>query len=135
MPATKRANVAGLVDPVSDHRTLCSPHPPPHCRLPALVELSPDDQQQLATARGVVGLVRQQAAGQQPLTPQQAQQLASELAPMLPQLLPGVAATGQRFLLELGKRAYGRVESVGLAGPMRPLPPPPKEDAYTAMDP
>ncbi|KAI7839911.1 hypothetical protein COHA_006391 [Chlorella ohadii] len=104
-------------------------------RLPALVELSPDDQQQLATARGVVGLVRQQAAGQQPLTPQQAQQLASELAPMLPQLLPGVAATGQRFLLELGKRAYGRVESVGLAGPMRPLPPQPKEDAYTAMDP
>ncbi|PRW59939.1 eyespot assembly ABC1 kinase family [Chlorella sorokiniana] len=104
-------------------------------RLPALVELSPDDRQQLATARGVVGLVRQQAAGQPPLTPQQAQQLASELAPLLPQLLPGIAATGQRFLVELGKRAYSRVESVGLVGPAGPAPQQPREDVYTAMDP
>lgn len=99
------------------------------------MELSPDDQQQLATARGVLGLVRQQAAAQPPLTPQQAQQLATELAPLLPQLLPGVAATGQRFLLELGKRAYSRVESVGLVGAAGPVPPRPQEDTYTAMEP
>lgn len=118
-------------------RPVCasSTHLSTHCRLPALVELSPDDRQQLATARGVLGLVRQQAAGQPPLTPQQAQQLASELAPLLPQLLPGIAATGQRFLLELGRRAYGRVESVGLVGPAGAQPPRPREDVYTAMDP
>lgn len=101
------------------------------------MELSPDDRQQLATAQGVIGLLRQQTAAQPPLTPAQAQQLASELAPLLPQLLPGVAATGQRFLRELGKRAYTRVEAAGLvgAGGLPQAQQQQQEDGYTAMDP
>ena len=42
------------------------------------------------------------------LTPQQAQQLAQELVP----LLPGIAATGERFVAELARRAFTRVAAV-----------------------
>ncbi|KAL4435049.1 hypothetical protein ABPG77_003874 [Micractinium sp. CCAP 211/92] len=86
-------------------------------RLPSLVELSPADQQQLRTAQAISTLLLQQQAvpGAQ-LTPQQAaalaQQLAGELGPMLPQLLPGVAATGQLFVQELGKRTANRLAVV-----------------------
>lgn len=81
------------------------------------MELSPADQQQLRTAQAISTLLLQQQAvpGAQ-LTPQQAaalaQQLAGELGPMLPQLLPGVAATGQRFVQELGKRTANRLAVV-----------------------
>lgn len=94
-------------------------------RLPSLVELSPEDQQQLRTAQGITSLLLQQQALQPGgsmgpagtrLTPQQAaalaQQLASELGPLLPQLLPGIAATGQMFAQELVKRNTDRLAAV-----------------------
>lgn len=88
-------------------------------RLPSLYELSPEDRQQLATARGITSLLMQQqqlAPAEARLTPALAQQLARELGPMLPQLLPGVAATGQLFLRALSQRAFGRVAAV-FSGP------------------
>ncbi|PSC69658.1 putative aarF domain-containing kinase chloroplastic [Micractinium conductrix] len=94
-------------------------------RLPSLVELSPADQQQLATARGITALV-QQAAGGPPgggapaLTPRQAAdlgaQLLRELGPMLPTLLPGMAATGQLFARELAQRGVDRITAVVAPG-------------------
>ncbi|KAL4458199.1 hypothetical protein ABPG75_013064 [Micractinium tetrahymenae] len=89
-------------------------------KLPSLVELSPADQQQLRTAQAITTLLlQQQAAAPAPgaqLTLQQAaalaQQLATELGPLLPQLLPGVAATGQLFVEELGKRTADRLAAV-----------------------
>lgn len=95
------------------------------------MELSPEDQQQLQTARGIVGLVQQQQAGQPPLSPAQAQQLARELAPLAPQLLPGVAATGELFLRQLGKRAFDRLGAVASgSGPQQE-----QESTYRPMDP
>lgn len=102
----------------------CTPHlgPPTQRqrrprRLPSLVELSPADQQQLRTAQAISTLLlQQQAAPGAQLTRQQAAtlagQLVGELGPLLPQLLPGVAATGQLFVQELGKRAAGRLAAV-----------------------
>ena len=84
----------------------------PLCRLPSLVALSAEDQQQLQTAQGISNLLRQQQPQQAQLTPQQAAQLAQELAPLLPSLLPGIAATGQLFVRQLGQRAYSRVAAV-----------------------
>lgn len=99
-------------------------------RLPALVELSPEDQQQLATARGVVALLQAQQAQAPPLTPQQAQQLVAELAPLAPQLLPGVLATGDRFVRALAKRSFDR-----LAAAAGVAPPPDVDSGYRAMEP
>ena len=89
------------------------------------MELSPADQQQLATARGITALV-QQAAGGPPgggapaLTPRQAAdlgaQLLRELGPMLPTLLPGMAATGQLFARELAQRGVDRITAVVAPG-------------------
>jgi hypothetical protein len=87
--------------------------------------LSPQDQRQLATARGIRELIlrQQQVPGAQP-TPAAVRQLARELAPLLPQLLPGVAATGRLFARELGQRAYGRVAAVLRRG----------RDEYSVLD-
>ncbi len=76
------------------------------------MSLSPADQQQLQTAQGISNLLLQQQPQQVQLTPRQARQLAQELAPLLPSLLPGIAATGQLFLSQLGQRAYSRVAAV-----------------------
>jgi hypothetical protein len=72
------------------------------------VELSPGDQQQLATAQGISDLLQQQQP-QLRLTPEQAGQLARELGPLLPQLLPGIAATGNLFFQQLSRRTLDRV--------------------------
>ena len=79
---------------------------PVFARLPSLVELTAQDEQQLQTARGIVSLLQQQP--QVPPTPQQVAQLVRELAP----LLPGIATTGQLFVSQLGQRAYSRVAAV-----------------------
>ena len=99
------------------------------------MELSPDDQQQLRTAAGVLALVQQAAAarpaGAPALGAAQARELARELAPLLPELLPGIAATGQLFASELAARAYDRLSAVVGGGGV----PPRAGDDYQAMDP
>lgn len=113
-----------------------SPNLPPHSRhprrLPALVELSPGDQQQLRTAAGMLSLLQQQAGqplGAPAIDSVAARQLARELAPLLPQLLPGIAATGLMFGQELGRRTYERVAGVvGLGSEAT-------DASYTPMDP
>ncbi|KAL4854874.1 Protein ACTIVITY OF BC1 COMPLEX KINASE 3 [Chlorella vulgaris] len=94
--------------------------------LPSLVQLSPQDQEQLQTAQGITNLLLQNTTPQAQLTPQQAQQLARELLPLLPQLLPGIAATGQLFAQQLGQRAYNRLAVV--AGTTE------RRDEYSALD-
>jgi aarF domain-containing kinase len=96
-------------------------------RLPALVELSAEDRRQLQTAQGITSLLLQQQPVQAQLTPTQAQQLAAELGPLLPQLLPGVAATAQLFVRQLGQRATDRLSAV-LRGDAQ------QGDEYTALD-
>ena len=70
------------------------------------MELSPEDRQQLVTAQGASRLaleyLQQQPEAAQ-MTPQQTRQLMQEVVPMLPQLLPGIAATGQLFVRELAQ--------------------------------
>lgn len=106
--------------------------PPLPCRLPALVELSPDDRQQLANAAGIASLLRQQQQpAAAPPTPQQVRQLARELAPLLPQLLPGMAATGEQFVRKLGQRNLDRLLAVLEDGRQQGR----RGDSYTAMDP
>lgn len=131
------ANDARLASPPPLLTCLPRPTPPhlPPARLPALVEMSPDDQQQLRTAQGIFNLVQQQAAvrpaGAPLLDAAQARELARELGPLLPQLLPGIVATGQLFASELAGRAYERLTAVVGGGPA----PPRGGDDYVPLDP
>ena len=70
-------------------------------RLAPSIAPTEDDQEALTTARTLLSLLQvQPAAGlpQDPATWQRAAQLARELQPLLPELLPGIAVTGKPLL-------------------------------------
>ena len=70
----------------------------PAGRLAPSIAPTEDDQEALTTARTLLSLLQvQPAAGlpQDPATWQRAAQLARELQPLLPELLPGIAVTGE----------------------------------------
>ena len=82
--------------------------------------LTPDDsdRQALATVRGMAQIFAEEegaAAGPRFEAPALGDvvQLAQELRPLLPELLPGVAKTGELFLRELAQRATQRASQRG----------------------
>ena len=82
--------------------------------------LTPDDSDRaaLATVRGVAQIFAEEggsAAGPrfEPPPLDDVVQLAQELRPLLPELLPGMAKTGELFLRELAQRATQRASLRG----------------------
>ena len=101
-------------------------------RVAPALQPNEEDLAALATARGVADLVAQRSPAAAlppgPPSPSEAARLAQELGPLLPELLPGVARTGEMFTRALARRIAHRVgadvalplapgEGAGSAGP------------------
>lgn len=120
---TTRARTQNTQLPQAKHH-----HHPPHVySLAPVVELTDDDREALDTIREAVALFEQllaSAAGAPgsepgPLAPaslSQLRQAARELQPLLPELLPGIAYTGELFVRALLRRVLLRLaDEVGPA--------------------
>ena len=75
------------------------------CRLAPALELTKDDEEALATARGL-GQALASASMPLDLSPTGLQRLGSEFGPLLPELLPGVLYTGPHLFLTLLTRHH-----------------------------
>ncbi|GAB4820396.1 hypothetical protein N2152v2_007442 [Parachlorella kessleri] len=107
--------LAGLsaLEALGPWRVLLAPLPTPLellNRVSPWVQPNEDDLQTLATARGVVDII-QRSPSPLPGPPAgpELTRLAEELRPLLPELLPGVARTGELFARQLVRRVALRV--------------------------
>ena len=119
--------------PAPSPRPASLPAPSPAApRVAPALQPNEEDLAALATARGVADLVAQRSPAAAlppgPPSPSEAARLAQELGPLLPELLPGVARTGEMFTRALARRIAHRVgadvalplapgEGAGSAGP------------------
>jgi hypothetical protein len=114
------AAALGRLQALGPLRPLLLPLPTPLellSRLAPAVALSPEDEEALSTVRGILALTqRLQPGGGSPaaLLPSResvegAVRVAGELSPLLPQLAPGLAHTGELLVRALARRAARRV--------------------------
>lgn len=117
---------ANSTEPAPNHQACprCACLPGATCRVAPALQPSEDDLAALATARGVMDLVQRAPTPLPgPPSPSDALRLAQEVGPLLPELMPGMARTGQMFATALVQRVSVRVAAdlqpgaAGAAGP------------------